>query len=102
MGHPASTASRRHAERLADIAGFYLVEYVVGTVKLEADKVSMRFLDDEWTAKAVRANPALIRHELVGDSAVLTAGIVELREFALAHAGDDKAFALKFNFVRKK
>jgi hypothetical protein len=25
-----------------------------------------------------------------------------LREFALAHAGDDKAFAVDFSFVRKK
>jgi hypothetical protein len=36
------------------------------------------------------------------NSAVLTAGTAELREFALAHAGDDKAFAVDFNFVRKK
>jgi len=85
-----------------DLAEVFIPAHMVGTVKLEADKISMRFLDDEWTAKAVRANPALIKHEIVGDSAVLTAATVELREFALAHAGDDKAFAAKFNFVRKK
>ena len=85
-----------------ELAENFIPAHMVGTVKLEADKISMRFLDDEWTAKAVRANPALIKHEMVGDSAVLTAGTVELREFALAHAGDDKAFAAKFNFVRKK
>ena len=85
-----------------DLAEVFIPAHMVGTVKLEADKISMRFLDDEWTNKALKANPALIRHEMLEDSAVLTAGPAELPEFALAHAGDDKAFAAKFNFVRKK
>ena len=85
-----------------DLAENFIPGHMVGTVKLEADKVSMRFLDDEWTAKAVKANTALIKHEMVDNSAVLTAPTAELREFALAHAGDDKAFAVNFNFVRKK
>jgi hypothetical protein len=85
-----------------DLAENFIPAHMVGTVKLEADKISMRFLDDEWTAKTVKANPALIKHEMLDDSAVLTAPSAELREFALAHAGDDKAFAAKFDFVRKK
>ncbi len=85
-----------------DLAENFIPGHMVGTVKLDGDKVSMRFLDDEWMAKAVKANAALIKHEMVGDSAVLTASSAELREFALAHAGDDKAFAVNFNFVRKK
>jgi hypothetical protein len=85
-----------------DLVENFIPGHMVGTVKLETDKMSMRFLDDEWTAKAVKANAALINHAMVQNSAVLTAGTAELREFALAHAGDDKAFALNFNFVRKK
>jgi|ERR1700685_2401345 hypothetical protein len=85
-----------------DLAENFIPAHMVGTVKLEADKLSMRFLDDEWTAKAVKANPALIKHELLGDSAVLTATTGELREFAASHSGDEKAFAVNFNFVRKK
>jgi hypothetical protein len=85
-----------------DLAENFIPGHMVGTVKLDGDKISMRFLDDEWTAKAVKANAALIKHEMLADSAVLTASSAELRDFALAHAGDDKAFALNFNFVRKK
>ena len=85
-----------------DLAENFIPGHMVGTVKLDGDKISMRFLDDEWTAKAVKANAALIKHEMVADSAVLTASSAELRDFALAHAGDDKAFAVNFNFVRKK
>jgi hypothetical protein len=85
-----------------DLVENFIPAHMVGTVKLDADKISTRFLDDEWTAKALKANPALIKHEVLENSAVLTAGPAELREFALAHAGDDKAFAEKFNFVRKK
>ncbi len=85
-----------------DLAENFIPGHMVGTVKLDGDKVSMRFLDDEWTAKALKANAALVKHEMVGGSAVLTASSSELREFALAHAGDDKAFVLNFNFVRKK
>jgi hypothetical protein len=85
-----------------DLAENFIPGHMVGTVKLEADKISMRFLDDEWTAKAVKANGGLIKHETVGDSAVLTGSSAELREFALAHSGDDKAFSVDFNFVRKK
>ena len=85
-----------------DLAENFIPGHMVGTVKLDADKISMRFLDDEWTTKAVKANAALIKHEMVENSAVLTAATAELREFALAHAGNDKAFAVDFNFVRKK
>jgi hypothetical protein len=85
-----------------DLAENFIPGHMVGTVKLDADKISMRFLDDEWTTKAVKANAALISHAMAQNSAVLTAGTAELREFALAHAGDDKAFAVDFNFVRKK
>jgi hypothetical protein len=85
-----------------DLAENFIPAHMVGTVKLEADKLSTRFLDDEWTAKAVKSNPALIKHEMLGDSAVLTAASGELREFAASHAGDDKAFSLNFNFARKK
>jgi hypothetical protein len=85
-----------------DLAENFIPAHMVGTVKVDGDKISMRFLDDEWTNKALKANPALIKHEVLDDSAVLTAPFAELREFALAHAGDDKAFAANFNFVRKK
>jgi hypothetical protein len=85
-----------------DLVENFIPGHMFGTVKLEADKISMRFLDDEWTAKALKANAALINHAMVQNSAVLTAGTAELREFAVAHAGDEKAFALNFNFVRKK
>jgi hypothetical protein len=86
----------------ADLAENFIPGHMVGTVKLDADKISMRFLDDEWTSKAVKANAALINHAMVGNSAVLTATPAELREFALAHGGDDKAFSVDFSFVRKK
>ena len=86
----------------ADLAENFIPGHMVGTVKLDADKISMRFLDDEWTSKAVKANAALINHAMVGNSAVLTATLAELREFALAHGGDDKAFSVDFNYVRKK
>jgi hypothetical protein len=85
-----------------DLAENFIPAHMVGTVKVDGDKISMRFLDDEWTNKALKANPASIKHEMLDDSAVLTAPFAELREFALAHAGDDKAFAANFNFVRKK
>jgi hypothetical protein len=86
----------------ADLAENFIPGHMVGTVKLEADKISMRFLDDEWTTKAVKANTALIKHEMIENSALLTAGPAELREFALTHAADENAFAVDFNYVRKK
>jgi hypothetical protein len=86
----------------ADLAENFIPGHMVGTLKLDANKISIRFLDDEWTSKAVKANAALINHAMVGNSAVLTATPAELREFVLAHAGDDKAFSVDFNFVRKK
>jgi len=85
-----------------DLAENFIPGHMVATVKLDGDKVSMRFLDDEWTTKALKANAALIKHEMVENSAVLTASTQELRDFALAHSGDDKAFSVNFNFVRKK
>jgi hypothetical protein len=36
------------------------------------------------------------------DDAVLVASTADLREFALTHYSDSKAFAVKFDFVRKK
>ena len=81
----------------------FIPGHMVGTAKLAGDSLSLRFLDDEWMSKALKANPALIKHEMVDkDDAVLLASTPELREFALAHAGDDKAFSSKFDFVRKK
>jgi hypothetical protein len=86
----------------SDVSELFIPGHMVGTVKIAGDTVAMRFLDDEWLTKAVKANPALIKHEMVNDSAVITASTAELRGFALAHASDDKAFASDFNFVRKK
>jgi hypothetical protein len=77
--------------------------HMVGTAKLAGDSLSLRFLNDEWMDKALKANPALIKHEMVDkDDAVLIASTTELREFALAHAADAKAFSVSFDFVRKK
>ena len=47
-----------------DLAENFIPGHMVGTVKLEADKISMRFLDDEWTTKAVKTNAALISHAI--------------------------------------
>lgn len=84
------------------VAELYIPGHMVGTVKLSADAVSLRFLDDEWMTKAVKANGKLIKNEMVDDAPVLTASTAELRAFALAHAGDEKAFSAKFDFLLKK
>jgi hypothetical protein len=86
----------------ADVSELFIPGHMVGSLKLTADSVAIRFLDDEWLTKAVKANPALIKNEMVNDSAVITASTGKLQEFASAHASDDKAFAVGFNFVRKK
>jgi len=86
-----------------DTVELFVPGHFVGRVKLDGDKLSVKCLDDEWTAKALNANPALIKHEMIDkDSAVLLAPTAELREFALAHASDEKAFSTNFDFVRKR
>jgi hypothetical protein len=86
-----------------DTIELFVPGHFVGRVKLDGDRLSVKCLDDEWTAKALNANPALIKHEMIDkDSAVLLAPTAELREFALAHAGDEKAFSANLDFVRKK
>jgi hypothetical protein len=87
----------------SEVLELFIPGHMVGTAKLAGDSLSLRFLDDEWTDKALKANPALIKHEMVDmDDAVLVASTADLREFALTHYSDSKAFAVKFDFVRKK
>jgi hypothetical protein len=87
----------------ADTIELFVPGHFIGRVKLDGDKLSVKCLDDEWMAKALSANPALIKHEMIDkDTAVLLAPTAELREFALAHAGDEKAFSTNLDFVRKK
>lgn len=85
-----------------ELVELFIPAHMVGTVKLEGDKLSLHFLDDEWMGKALRVNPGLIKHEMVEENALLMASTAELREFAVAHAADDKAFSSNFDFVRKK
>jgi hypothetical protein len=86
-----------------DVLELFIPGHMVGTAKLAGDTLSLRFLDDEWMDKALKANPALVKHVRVDeDDAVLIASTTELREFALAHAADAKAFSVSFDFVRKK
>jgi hypothetical protein len=86
-----------------DTIELFIPGHFVGTVKLAGDKLSMRFLDDDWISEALKANPAAIKHNMIdSDTAVLIASTAELRDFASAHAGDEKAFSEKFDFVRKK
>jgi len=77
--------------------------HMIGRVTLGDDGLTMRFLDDEWTQKALHAGTISIRHEDLDDGTpVLTAGTPDLQKLILDIANDDHAFAIGVSEFRRK
>jgi hypothetical protein len=77
--------------------------HMIGRVTLENDVLTMSFLEDDWTQKALQTGTVSIRHEDLDDGTpVLTAGTPELQKVILEIANDEHAFAVSFNKLQRK
>ncbi|MCX7049559.1 MAG: hypothetical protein NTX50_29250 [Candidatus Sumerlaeota bacterium] len=70
-----------------DENGFYKVHYVpahsFARITLDKDSLKVTFISPEWLASAVKANPNLVKHEIIEDHVVLTAATADLQKFVV-------------------
>lgn len=82
---PALDANDFYKLHLVRAHSFILVEQIMPALR-------MAMMDPDWLKRYVRENPAAIRHEVVGDTVVLTAATPELQAFVLQHVTTTNAF----------
>jgi hypothetical protein len=59
-------------------------------------------LNDKWLEKLLKANPSLLKHEVVDGDLVLTASTRQLQSFLLRHLNTTGAFTDPVDYARKK
>jgi len=83
-------------------AFFFLRLHTFVRVDMIGKRLQMRLTDDEEFAELLEAEPNAVRHEVVEDRPILTAGTKELQAFVLKHADDEKLFPNEVVLQRKK
>ena len=73
-------------------AFFFLRVHTFARVDTIGKRLQMRLTDDEEFAELLEAEPNAVRHEVVEDRPVLTAGTKELQAFVLKLADDERLF----------
>lgn len=82
-------------------AFFFLPVHTFLRVDAIGERLQMRLTDDEKFTELLKAAPEAVRHEIIEDRPVLTAGTKELQTFVLKHADGEQLFPNEVTLVRK-
>jgi hypothetical protein len=102
----SSSISRRQAsktlegEKIRDSVFPVISGHIFARLHKEPAGFKLRFLDDRWTKDEAEAARLKLGHVDTPDGIVLSASTSELRQFALEHAEDEKAFSCVEYLVR--
>jgi hypothetical protein len=80
---------------------FFLPVHTFIKVDSLGEQLVLRMTDDERFTDLVKAEPAVVRHEMMDDRPVLTASTRELQEFVTKFAGDERLFPNDLTLSRK-
>ena len=71
---------------------FLMPVHMFARMRLEGDRLDLRFLSDDWLKKALREKRVKVAHEPVEDAILLTAPTPELQQLIVKALVDPKAF----------